>query len=98
MTENHFQTTLAALVGQIETLPESEREAMTKLASETKARHESVKNTINELQDAIDHLRLSTKYLAFDLEATRRENAQLRALLAEKTSDEDFGGDDDFSN
>ena len=30
---------------------------------------------------SLDHLRLSVKYLVFDLEATRRENQYLRKLL-----------------
>ena len=32
-----------------------------------------------------DFLRLSIKYLLFDLEATRRENAYLRKMLEEQT-------------
>ena len=36
---------------------------------------------MSSLQDSIDFLRLSIKYLIFDLEATRRENEQLRKML-----------------
>jgi hypothetical protein len=32
----------------------------------------------------MDYLRLSIKYLVFDLEATRRENAHLRQMLEEE--------------
>ena len=35
----------------------------------------------NELQEALDYLRLSVKYLVFDLEATRRENNYLRRII-----------------
>ena len=42
-----------------------------------------MKKTICELQDSLDYLRLSVKYLVFDLEATRRENKYLRGLLDE---------------
>lgn len=37
-----------------------------------------------ELRDALDSLRLSVKYLAFDLEATRRENTLLRKELEQR--------------
>jgi hypothetical protein len=40
-----------------------------------------MKKTISDLQDSLDYLRLSVKYLVFDLEATRRENQYLRKLL-----------------
>ena len=40
-----------------------------------------MRKTITELQDSLDYLRLSVKYLVFDLEATRRENQYLRKLL-----------------
>ena len=33
------------------------------------------------MEDSLDHLRLSIKYLVFDLEATKRENRLLRELL-----------------
>ena len=62
-------------------LPESERGELTQLAEETKTRHERMRKTIGELQDSLDYLRLSVKYLVFDLEATRRENQYLRKLL-----------------
>ncbi|MBX3355207.1 MAG: hypothetical protein KF724_05865 [Phycisphaeraceae bacterium] len=39
---------------------------------------------IFELRDALDSLRLTVKYLAFDLEATRRENALLRRELEQR--------------
>jgi hypothetical protein len=35
------------------------------------------------LQESIDFVRLSIKYMLFDLEATRRENQELRRLLDE---------------
>jgi hypothetical protein len=38
----------------------------------------------------LDHIRLQSKYLLFDLEATRRENRYLREMLERRTS---FGGE-----
>lgn len=81
MNEGEFQSKLSELINQIEELPEGERGSLSKLAEETKARHAAMKKTIADLTESIDYLRLSIKYLVFDLEATRRENAQLRKLL-----------------
>jgi hypothetical protein len=81
MNEQEFQSKLSDLVNQINTLPEGERAPLEQLASETKTRHETMKQTIADLQDSLDYLRLSIKYLVFDLEATRRENDYLRKLI-----------------
>ena len=81
MKENDFQARLANLLEQIETLPESDRPKLAQLATETQSRHQRMKKTITELQDSLDHLRLSVKCLVFDLEATRRENKYLRNML-----------------
>ena len=86
MKENDFQNRLQNLLEQIETLPESDRPKLAQLASETQDRHTRMKKTITELQDSLDHLRLSVKYLVFDLEATRRENGQLRKMLDDNAS------------
>jgi len=43
------------------------------------------KETIDNLQEVIDYLRVCVKYTVWDLEATRRENDYLRKLL-EKNS------------
>lgn len=45
--------------------------------------------SMNELQEALDYLRLSVKYLVFDLEATRRENQYLRKMLENKNNRSD---------
>ncbi len=81
MNEETFQKKLAELVAEIGTLPEEDRERLTTLAEQTRARHEQLKETVGQLQESIDFLRLSIKYMLFDLEATRRENTQLRKML-----------------
>ena len=81
MDEATFQQKLGELVKEIETLPEGERDRLRQLASETKQRHEQIKKSMSGLQESIDFLRLSIKYLLFDLEATRRENGYLRKML-----------------
>ena len=85
MDEGTFQKKLSELVAEIKALPESERAKLTTLAQETKQRHKELKKTVTNLHESIDFLRLSIKYMLFDLEATRRENAYLRKMLEEGT-------------
>ena len=81
MDEATFQAKLAALIKEIGTLPAEERVKLEALAKETQERQAQFKKSIAALQDSLDWLRLSVKYLVFDLEATRRENQQLRSML-----------------
>lgn len=83
MNESEFQGKLAELMGEISTLPPAERAKLEKLADETRERHERLRKTVSGLQESLDYLRLSIKYLVFDLEATRRENGYLRRMLEE---------------
>jgi hypothetical protein len=81
MDEGVFQRKLSELVAEIGTLPADQRDKLTLLAEETKQRHQELKKTVSNLQESLDFLRLSIKYLLFDLEATRRENTYLRKML-----------------
>lgn len=84
MSETDFNTRMNELISKIDTLPAEERARLETLARETRSRHEKLRKTVGLLQDSLDQLRLSVKYLVFDLEATRRENDYLRKLLAEQ--------------
>jgi len=79
--DQEFNERLAELMARIEHLPQGERERIEQLARETRRRHERMRETVGQLQESLDYLRLSVKYLVFDLEATRRENKYLRDLL-----------------
>lgn len=83
MDEKEFQTRLAELMSEISTLPRGEREKLEALAKQTQDRHQKLRKTVTDLQESLDYLRLSIKYLMFDLEATRRENQYLRKMLDE---------------
>lgn len=87
MDEATFQAKLGELMSEISTLPPGERAKLEALAKETQERHAQLKKSIGSLQESLDWLRLSVKYLVFDLEATRRENAYLRQML-ESNSEE----------
>ena len=81
MDEAIFQKKLSELVSEIGTLPDSQRKKLEVLAEQTKQRHAEIKQSVSSLHDSLDYLRLSIKYLLFDLEATRRENSYLRKML-----------------
>ena len=87
MDETTFQSKLTELMGEISALPTAERTRLETLAKETQERHQQLKKSINSLQDSLDWLRLSVKYMVFDLETTRRENQYLRQML-ESSSEE----------
>lgn len=88
MNEQEFQQKLGDLIQQIAALPEDQRLPLTQLAQETRDRHDRMKKTVADLQESLDYLRLSVKYLVFDLEATRRENEYLRRLLATQSAED----------
>ena len=81
MDEISFQDKMNQILERIRELPSTSTEAATDAADSAEARRARVQSSINELQDALDYLRLSVKYLVFDLEATRRENAYLRRMI-----------------
>ncbi len=87
MDEVTFHNKLSELMKEISTLPQSEREKLTAMAQETQARHAKLQETVHNLQESLDYLRLSIKYLVFDLEATRRENAYLRKMIEQSHAD-----------
>jgi len=89
MDENVFQAKLAELMNEISTLPANERKKLQAMAKATQNRHKQLKKTVTDLQESLDYLRLSIKYLMFDLEATRRENAYLRRMLEEESRRDD---------
>ena len=88
MDEKTFQEKFDDLMDKIADLPESQRGRMEELARETKDRRDRIHTSVSDLQESLDYLRLSVKYLVFDLEATRRENAYLRKLVEQANSDQ----------
>ncbi|MGP1272062.1 MAG: hypothetical protein ACTS22_01890 [Phycisphaerales bacterium] len=86
MSQHDFQTQFQKLIEKIQELPSDQRGNLENLAAETKDRHDRMKKTIADLQESLDYLRVSVKYLVFDLEATRRENKQLRDMLGKDPS------------
>ena len=88
MDELTFQRKMQELMNRIKTMPEGGAPDAAENAVEQVAdRRERIKNSVAELQESLDYLRLSVKYLVFDLEATRRENAYLRRMLEQSSRD-----------
>lgn len=81
MNEQDFNDKIGELISQIDQLPEASRADLHKLVEETRERQQKIRSTVRGLQESLDYLRLSVKYLVFDLEATRRENEYLRRML-----------------
>jgi len=99
MDEKAFENKFEELMKLIHELPEGKRGNLEKLAQETRDRRSKIQSSIGELQESLDYLRLSVKYLVFDLEATRRENAYLRRLVEQANRDrhtQQDGDDDNF--
>ena len=98
MDEQSFQDKFAELINKINKLPEEQRARLEKLAEETRDRRQRIQQSVGQLQESMDHLRLSVKYLVFDLEATRRENAYLRRLVGQMNRDKNKQQDQDNDN
>jgi len=86
MDEAVFEKKLNELVNEIGSIPAPQRDKLVMLAKQTRDCHKQLKKSVNNLQDSLDYLRVSIKYMLFDLEATRRENAYLRKLLEDGTN------------
>ena len=84
MDETSFENKLNELVKEIGSIPTSEQKKIIMLAKKNSETHKNMKNSISNLQESLDYLRVSIKYLLFDLEATRRENVYLKKLLGDK--------------
>ncbi len=83
LNDEQFRDALGLLLERIDSLPAEERRRLKGVADATRKRHEQLRQTVCRLQETLDTLRLSIKYLVFDVEATRRENEYLRRQLGE---------------
>ena len=81
MEKGVFEKQLSELVNEIQSVPTEQREKLIDLARKTYDCHQRLRKSVGSLQESLDYVRVSVKYLLFDLEATRRENAQLRKLI-----------------
>ena len=80
MLESNFEKKFHDLLNDAD-LPSPQKEKLFLLARRSRENHKKLQEKFNSLQQSIDYLRLGVKYLIFDLEATRRENQQLREQI-----------------
>lgn len=77
-----FEKRLNELLNEINTPPTNNKDKkLLSLTRQTKLSSQNLKKSIEALHESLDHLRLTIKYMLFDLEATRRENQYLRKIL-----------------
>jgi hypothetical protein len=81
MDELAFQQQISELLVEIQKFPELEKKKLDELCSAASGQQKKLKQNVANLQSSLDYLRLSIKYLTFDLEATKRENRVLRKML-----------------
>lgn len=81
MDEAAFENKLDELVKEIGSVPEPQRTKLVTMVKQTGNCHKRLRKSVGSLQESLDYLRVSVKYLLFDLESTRRENVCLRKLL-----------------
>jgi thioredoxin-related protein len=86
MDNEVFARKLNEIVDEIGSIPRPDKKKLIVLGKKTDKYDKKFEKTVRHLQGTLDYLRISIKYLLFDLEATRRENAYLRKLLQDGDS------------
>jgi hypothetical protein len=80
-TTNEIPREIIELAEALEALPEEHRQAVAPLMGHVIDSNRRRRRILALVQDALGQLRLDMKYLAFDLEATRRERDEFRRKL-----------------
>ena len=81
MNDQTFNSRFTQLENSIQTLPADQRDRLIKLAEETQSRHDQIKKAIKKRNEYMERMQLALSYLMFDLEATKRENVQMKNKL-----------------
>jgi len=82
--EATFEQRLSELVKEIGAIPTSEKKKkLILLTKKSQDSQQKLRKSVGDLQESLDYLRVSIKYILFDLESTRRENTYLRKMLEE---------------
>lgn len=85
MDRKEISERLEKLLSEISSGPASKSPKYEKIAhSNGPSMNSKVKKDVRSLSDSLDYLRVSIKYLLFDLEATRRENEYLKRSFDEQ--------------
>lgn len=84
MNEAMFEKKLADLIAELQRLPVPSDSNLAAFSRRRKDPPEKKARRLDSMQDSLDFLSVSVKYLLFDLEATRRENAYLHRLIDDR--------------
>jgi hypothetical protein len=78
MNQSNFEEKLNEILSNAGEIPTPQRDKILFLARKSSEHYKLLHEKISALQNSLDYLRVGVKYLIFDLEATRRENGDLR--------------------
>ncbi|OQY07419.1 MAG: hypothetical protein B6I25_01710 [Planctomycetales bacterium 4572_13] len=81
MDNADFREKLFELMKDIDGVTAPNKDKIIRLTRKTQKGRDLLQEKLGNLQNSLDSLRLGLKYLIFDLEATRRENNDLRKRL-----------------
>ncbi|MHC4158729.1 MAG: hypothetical protein ACYSSO_06590 [Planctomycetota bacterium] len=81
MDKANFEDKLNELINELKGSADPQHTKLALLAHQATESQKKLQKSVDNLQDALDYLRICIKYQLFDLEATRRENDYLRKLL-----------------
>ena len=84
MDRKSFKEKLLKFVEEMKEVPDVQRKELEILTGDIGDRYEEIVTSLRSLQDTLDSLRLEVKYLLFELDVTKRENATLRKRLEDR--------------
>lgn len=85
MNDREFNAKLIKIRQFVEDLPLEQREQLKQLIIDTELRHQELIKNFGTIESHLSDLRISVKYLVFDLESTRRERDELKQLLEDNS-------------
>jgi regulator of replication initiation timing len=83
MDDVTFRTQIDGIRQRVQDLPVDLRGKLEEMLEQIVESHQQRRQLIAEAMDALAELRIQLKYVIFDLEATRRENEDLKRRLGE---------------
>ena len=86
MNGREFDDRIQELMNEVRSLSPSPKGSKNEYEA-VPLRRDSAKNVLqqkmDQISDSLDYLRLTVKYILFDLEATRRENEYLKKMISD---------------
>ncbi|OIP80027.1 MAG: hypothetical protein COT39_00960 [Parcubacteria group bacterium CG08_land_8_20_14_0_20_48_21] len=79
----NFENKFALIRKEIQCLPEEQQAKLLKLVDSTEQLHKQLREMTAQALTCFGNLQFGIKYLIFDLDATKRENKELRKALGE---------------